>query len=401
MTHAREYLIDALYSPNTGLTSRDTEEIVESMENIDHEGSLVFLLRMRDKWDDRHTKKSTRLKYYKSVSRFFFRQFLMNMQRYDEDVDLAPSKDILMTDMVYLQLNGDLQDFATRKGSPDVNGPNLNGGKVWIAQLLQLRVMFRLLGGEVENLEIGYEADINCAQIRFTNMTEAIYIVEGGVNPDHYEKYLVDCAVLGGTIAYDLYKFNENSPTSGHAIAYAMVNERMRLFDSNIAEPYHIFDINNKWRTSGLNVPRVHELKRYANKHVDTVGWEVRTTLQTSKAYTAMLMGPPLAQVGGAQEYAQNRTVPHRHASHIQPGHRQAPASIAIDDDSWDEEDELAHLTMMYMFVTLAKHAGTNFEEGDAGNFEEGDASFNGGGSSLSVYSTLLGLTLAMGLLPR
>jgi hypothetical protein len=46
-------------------------------------------------------------------------------------------------------------------------------------------------------------------------MTEAIYIVEGGVNPDHYEKYLVDCAVLGGTIAYDLYKFNENSPTSG------------------------------------------------------------------------------------------------------------------------------------------------------------------------------------------
>jgi hypothetical protein len=144
-SRSRKYLIDALYSPNTGLTSRDTEEIVESMENIDHEGSLVFLLRMCDKWDDRHTKKSTRLKYYKSVSRFFFRQFLMNMQRYDEVVDLAPSKDILMTDMVYLQLNGDLQDFATRKGSPDVNGPNLNGGKVWIAQLLQLRVMFRLL----------------------------------------------------------------------------------------------------------------------------------------------------------------------------------------------------------------------------------------------------------------
>jgi hypothetical protein len=66
-------------------------------------------------------------------------------------------------------------------------------------------------------------------------MTEAISSSEGGV--DHYEKYLVDCAVLGGTIAYDLYKFNENSPTSGRHYRARNGKRTYATVDSNIAEP--------------------------------------------------------------------------------------------------------------------------------------------------------------------
>jgi hypothetical protein len=54
---------------------------------------------MRDKWDEDRHKEEHKAQHI--TNRFFFRQFLMNMQRYDEVVDSAPSKDILMTDMVY------------------------------------------------------------------------------------------------------------------------------------------------------------------------------------------------------------------------------------------------------------------------------------------------------------
>jgi hypothetical protein len=84
------------------------------MENIDHEGSLVFCLRMRDKWGRSTHKEEHKAQILQIGVPFLLRQFLMNMQRY-EDVDLAPSKDILMTDMVYLQLNGDLQDFGNEE----------------------------------------------------------------------------------------------------------------------------------------------------------------------------------------------------------------------------------------------------------------------------------------------
>jgi hypothetical protein len=137
-------------------------------------------------------------------------------------------------------------------------------------------------------------------------------------------------------------------PQAVDAIAYAMVNERMRLFDSNIAEPYHSPRYNNKWHQR-VEVPRVHELKRYANKHVDTVGWRFE---QRCKRVLYTCWWDLSVHRLEVQEYAQNRTVPHRHASHIQLTPSSSPqASPSTMIHGWS--DELAHLTMMYMFVTL------------------------------------------------
>jgi hypothetical protein len=65
--------------------------------------------------------------------------------------------------------------------------------------------------------------------------------------------------------------------------------------------------------------------------------------------------------------------------------------------------DELAHLAMMYMFVELAEAGGANWRSGIYKSNDVDITSVQHGGAtaSIPVYGALMGLTLAMGLLPR
>jgi hypothetical protein len=374
------------------------------MEEINLDGSLAFLLNIRDRWEAQHKSKSARLKYYIKVSRFFFRQFMLNMQRYDVDKDL-PTSQSMATDIVYLQLVGDLQEFTKNKSQSSL--PNILKGRYWNVMRDQNEIMFKLLGGNVQCMEdIGVDHDMSCQQIRFPNMTEAIIIVDGHVNPDVYEQYIVDCSVLAGvlTFSFDDNSDIKNVKTISHGIAYAMVDGRMRLFDSNHMEPYHILDMNDKYKN--WNNESVNELK--ALDGTDDARSEVHGTLWASTNRNAILIGPPFSQVGGTQEYTREYTNSRMAYKPVRRdiglGNHQARARIAVDEDSeWNEEDELAHLAMMYMFVELAKQtAPTDDQESTNPNDVDITSVQHGGATaSIPVYGALMGLTLAMGLLPR
>jgi hypothetical protein len=89
--------------------------------------------------------------------------------------------------------------------------------------------------------DIGVDHDMSCQQIRFPNMTEAIIIVDGHINPDVYRQYIVD-SVLAGVLTFsfdDEFRYQECQNNQ----SYRLCNGTDGCAWFNHMELYHILDI--------------------------------------------------------------------------------------------------------------------------------------------------------------